>query len=62
MVKYRVIIKSPASYYGSLFKGRVQVVEPAFATRKQAQIFILKNQKFDRMLKVAYRYSIRKTG
>ena len=55
-MKVQVVIKSPSSFYGGLFKGRKQVVEPPFATESEADRFIEKNKEFDRRLNVAYRY------
>jgi len=62
--QYQVIIKSPASFYKKLFRGRYQVVTPPFATRKQAEHFVSENRKFDDEfrkagLDVPYRYKVK---
>lgn len=60
MANYIVLIKSPGSYYGRLFRGRYQVVQPPFPTSKAANDFIRENRKFDHMLGVAYRYRVKR--
>jgi len=62
--QYQVIIKSPASFYKKLFRGRYQVVTPAFKSRREAEEFVRKNKKFDAEFRAAgldvpYKYRVK---